>query len=295
MTRRVERPIFIIGTGRCGSTVFHQMMARHPQVAYLTGTLVYWPARRRWNRLAVSLREWPLVGSIVRRRVIANEAWPFWERHAPGFTRPCRDLRAEDVTHQVRRALHGVFSRIVSRRRPRLLIKLTGWPRIGFVKEVFPDARIIHVVRDPRAVVNSWLNVYFWEGWQGPGQWHWGPLDENLMRIWRKHDESFPVLAAIGYKKIMDAYEEALERLGAMRGDVMEVRYDDLCASTQEVVGRVIEFCALEDTPRFRAAVAQFTLVNRDEKWRHNFPEVQQQHLEEALQSLQLDRYTQFA
>jgi len=33
-THRLNKPIFIIGTGRCGSTIFHRMMAEHPHVAW---------------------------------------------------------------------------------------------------------------------------------------------------------------------------------------------------------------------------------------------------------------------
>ena len=52
-------------------------------------------------------------------------------------------------------ALRAAAQTCVSARRPRLLCKITGWPRIGFLHAVFPKREFINVIRDGRAVASS--------------------------------------------------------------------------------------------------------------------------------------------
>ncbi len=92
-------------------------------------------------------------------------------------------------------------------KRNRLLVKITGWPRLGYLHEIFPDAKFIHVVRDGRAVVNSLINVDWWDGWKGPQNWRWGDLDLSQTDEWEKYGKSFVVLAGIQLKIIMNALE----------------------------------------------------------------------------------------
>jgi hypothetical protein len=93
-----------------------------------------------------------------------------------GFRRPCRDLLPQDVTLKKKEAIQNVVAQMLTRKRNRLVVKITGWPRIGFLKEIFPDAKFIHILRDGRAVANSYINVPFWWGWRGLANWRWGPL-----------------------------------------------------------------------------------------------------------------------
>ncbi|HVW38502.1 MAG TPA: sulfotransferase [Pirellulales bacterium] len=58
----LDRPIFIIGTGRCGSTILHQMFSCHPQIAFLSGLCLLYPDRPEYNRRAMRLLDAPLVG-----------------------------------------------------------------------------------------------------------------------------------------------------------------------------------------------------------------------------------------
>jgi hypothetical protein len=173
-----------------------------------------------------------------------------------------------------------------------LLIKLTGWTRIGFIKEVFPDAKIVHIIRDPHAVVNSTLNVQWWRGWEGPYKWRWGPLNEEETQIWKKYGESFLVLAAIEWKKIMEAYRRSMDLLPPpARADVMEIHYRDLCSAKNKVMKAVTAFCELEYSAAFEKALTRHPLKSQDHKWAQNFTEKQQEQLNQALKELRWESY----
>ena len=103
----LNRPIFIIGTGRCGSTIFHDILAHHPQLAYLSGLCVKYPRQPQFNRWAMHLLDVPVCSRIVRRKCIPVEAWAFWEEHSRGFRHQTRDLLASDLRPHVKARLMG--------------------------------------------------------------------------------------------------------------------------------------------------------------------------------------------
>jgi hypothetical protein len=120
------------------------------------------------SRLLMNSIDMPIVGHILKRRFKPAEVYKFWDNYYRGFSTPCRDLRSEDVTNKNKKGIEKVMSLLLTKRRNRLLVKITGWLRIGFIREIFTDAKIIHIRRDGRAVVNSMLDVDWWDGWKGP-------------------------------------------------------------------------------------------------------------------------------
>jgi hypothetical protein len=81
--------------------------------------------------------DYPVVGELLKRRIRPGESYPFWEHHCKGFSAPYRDLVAADVTDKTKKHVPRTMSRILTEKRDRLLLKITGWPRIGFLSEVF--------------------------------------------------------------------------------------------------------------------------------------------------------------
>lgn len=277
----VEKPIFITGTGRCGSTIFHQILSHHPHVAWLSPVCSKRPYKPQANRRAMQILDLPLPSRYLRKLIYPVEAYPFWEYYCPGFTEPCRDLRATDATPRVKKVIRRVVAQMLTGKRQRLLIKITGWPRIGFLKEIFPDARFVHVYRDGRAVVNSLLNVYFWSGWRGPANWRWGELTPEQREKWERYDRSFVALAAIEWEILMAAQKEAEQKISP--DDLLEIRYEDLCQEPIRWLRLATEFAGLEWQPRFEAIVRGFSLENTNYKWQKDLSDAQQKVLDECL------------
>jgi omega-hydroxy-beta-dihydromenaquinone-9 sulfotransferase len=175
---RVTKPVFIVGTGRCGSTAFHRMLGAHPQFMWLSGFAEEFPNRPSWNRWAVTAMGNPVLRRIFGAVIKPGENYGFWYTHAYGFAEPGRDLLGADVTPPVKKQVHAVIERMLTPKRSRMLVKLTGWSRIGFLNEIFEDAKFVHIVRDGRAVASSLLHInsWQWRGWYGPYSWRYGPL-----------------------------------------------------------------------------------------------------------------------
>lgn len=228
----------------------------------------------------MQMADWPLAGSLVRR-IYPSECYRFWEYHCPGFRRPFRDLLAEDVSERSKERVRKALGGVTTDNRPRLSMKITGWPRLGLLSSIFPTAKFIHLGRDGRSVANSFMNVPWWRGWQGPENWRWGKLPDNYREEWEFHGRSFVALAGIQWKIFMDALESAKDALPER--DLLDLNYQELCADPAGVYAKALNFCELEESAFFSRSLEKFSLVDTGGKWRRDLSERQQQILNEVL------------
>ena len=93
--------LFVIGSGRCGSTLVHRVLAGHPDVGWISSAddrLRGFGPKGRLNR-----RLWLASGGampeFVRERYQPSEAYRLLaDRVSPILSTPCRDLTAADAT-----------------------------------------------------------------------------------------------------------------------------------------------------------------------------------------------------
>ncbi len=164
-------------------------------------------------------------------RLISNQVSPI-------YANSCRDLQAQDVTPWLRQRFRDFFlQRWEAQGKPVFLHKYTGWSRISFFAEIFPEAKFIHIVRDGRAVANSWLQMPWWGGYQGPEKWLWGTLSEQERDEWNSHDKSFPVLAALSWKKLMAGFIQAEQDLDNSR--YLTCKYEDFLDNPQQTLSHI--------------------------------------------------------
>jgi hypothetical protein len=159
--------VFLVSAGRSGSSLVQELLARHPDVGFVSNLedrLPWLPSGAgRWNN-ALYRRVPPAMTRKGRLRYAPSEAWrALGVQVSPMLVRPVRDLQASDAMPWVTERFRRFFlDRARVQGKPVFIHKFTGWPRTGFVSAVFPDARFIHVVRDGRAVVASDLQTSWW-------------------------------------------------------------------------------------------------------------------------------------
>ncbi|MGV8908965.1 MAG: sulfotransferase family protein [Propionicimonas sp.] len=264
----------VTGTGRSGTTLVQETLARHPAAGFISGLddklprlnlsgryngKIYRWIPQRDSRMR-ALRESTKLLEKGRLRVAPSEAYKLIDRHVfAGFSTPCRDLLAEDMTPYLQPRVQAFFdTRVRNQGCDVLLQHLTGWPRTGFLRAAVPDLRVIHVVRDGRAVASSWLQMGWWDGWRGPDNWFLGPLDSDLRQEWEESGQSFPVLAALGWKMLMAAFENAEAQCPPDRW--LNVRYEDVLADPRTAFANMLDFLGLEWTDSFEAGFARHVI-----------------------------------
>jgi hypothetical protein len=278
---KIIKPIFIVGTGRCGSTVFHRLLAAHPQLMWLSGVSYSYPKKPVWNQMAVRAVGNPVLRQLVGRWVRPGEQYRFWDTYAYGFSEPCRDLVRSDVSARVKKQVRAAFEPMLTSKRNRLLIKITGWPRIGFLSEIFEDAKFIHIVRDGRAVASSLLHVHFWRGWYGPQGWRAGLLSAEDQATWERYDRSFTALAGLEWRIQMRAMEAARRSVDPSR--FYEVKYESFCQQPLDTYRRVLEFAELPQSKELEERVKAASIRSTSTRWRDDLSPGQQAILDELL------------
>jgi hypothetical protein len=256
-----ERFGFVVGTGRCGSTVVHDVLARHDGIAFISNVQ---------DSFGGLVDPYGRLNQLLYRGLPAKAAGLRWSPGTPSegyrlldrrvstiLSRPFRDLTAEDATPWLMERVRRFFTLCMREQRsPLLLHKFTGWPRVGFLDQAFPGARFIHIVRDGRAFANSYLHVH-WAPYGGPTGWDWGSLPPAYEDEWERSGRSFVVLAGIVWKVLIEAFEEAQTKIAPDAW--LELRYEDVVADPRTSFARMLSFLELDWDDRFEGWFSRYT------------------------------------
>lgn len=277
---------FVIGTGRCGSSLLHELLCHHPRVGFMSNVDDRLPGAWRTSGVNGSLHR-SLPHALTRKgriRFAPSEGYRALDREVSrqlAWSR--RDLDEADATPWLRDRLRQFVGRRAARQPGTVFVhKLTGWPRVGLLRAVFPEARFVHVVRDGRAVANSWVKQPWWLGHEGPGRWQWGDLSPEHDELWSAHGRTAPVLAGIGWMLLLDAWHRQRDRLP---DDAWaEVRFEDLVDSPHAVADDLTAFLGLGEDATLTATLDEYPFEpGRRTGWRRDLGDQQSQSLTSLL------------
>jgi omega-hydroxy-beta-dihydromenaquinone-9 sulfotransferase len=243
----IDRPVFIVGMPRSGSTALHDVLSRHPEFATTTNVTRKFPA------------------NFAMLKIIA----PFYREHKPGEAGSMWDkfvagdddvLRAVDVTKESRSFYTKAVANVLRLYdKPRFLSKCPrNGLRMEFLAAIFPDAQFIHLIRDGRAVCQSVMdrrkrsgNINAW--------WDVRPED------WRQWEKLDPV-SAVAHQ--WDSVVRAVSVMGAgmPASQYTEVRYEDFTANPVEFIQGIGRFCST-NWPRDEIVRATREIESRNDKW----------------------------
>jgi len=241
LLRQVERQVFfIIGAARSGTSLLQAMIASHPSATLPNETgffPVIWKPNPTLHHIETDAQFANVIDLVMEHpRIRAMEV----DRSA------VHDLamQGERRWEAVLTALLAVYARErgagrIGEKSPRHVAYLDHLSR------VYPDARFIHVVRDPRAVVLSLSRVHFG-----------GPF------IWRN---------IRNYRIAYDAHR----RHGASLGKrYLVVRYEDLVTDAEPQLRAVCEFLSLDFSP---------DMLEHHARQQKGFADWQQAHMANTL------------
>jgi hypothetical protein len=226
------------------------------------------------------------------------------------YKKPHDELSAADLTPAGARFIRGFFGQFAPGVSPRRVVEKTvsNSLRVDFVRAVFPDAKLIHLIRDGRDVAESARRM-----WQAPIETgrildklryfplralptyakdyalayvgrhfsreqrvqSWGPRPVGLDEYARTHS----LLATCGFqwRRSVESALTALDRVPPVH--VLEVRYEALVANPEPTMASVMEFLDL-DFPRVAREHARRRILDSNVgKWRTALDESERREL----------------
>ncbi len=224
MHKPVVCPLFIVGAPRSGTNIFYRTFAKHPDLAWISNITKKIPSSLWLTRFIMLFRK-------DHRPTEANNVWQKFAGNADD------SLGRNDVTAAARQYLYTVLQnnlRIFNK--PRFVNKCPGNSvRIEFLKEIFPDAVFIHIIRDGRAAAYSIMQSRL-----GHSGAYWSvkpPGWQALLKL--------PLIdaCALQWKMTVESILQSAKSLP--RGQYMEVKYEEFVARPSEILELVGAKCDL--------------------------------------------------
>lgn len=280
----IEKPIFVIGMPRSGTTILSEAMSVHEDVGWFSNYMNELPYIPELSILA-RIISMPGIGWYLRGKKRQSKGFgsfirsylPYSVEAYPVWTRYCGDKFLWDyMINQVandteKRRIRTVIKKVIALQgKQRFFAKLTGPPRICYLNSIFPDAYFVHVLRDPRATVSSLLKVSFWEkgaGMQRP--WWRNGLCQGYVEEWINSGRSPVALAAVQWKQVVELAWQESKIVDSSR--YIELRYEDFVrtprGALQEIFNKV-ELPHSQSVQRYINSIGK--VQNMNFKYRQN-------------------------
>jgi len=232
--REVEKPVFVVGIGRSGTTILGEVFSRHEHLGLLNEPKALWHS--------VYPNE-DLVGNYTRENA----------RYTLGD---------EDASEDVIRSAHRLYahflvltgSRRVVDKYPEMIF------RLRFIKAIFPDAKLVWIIRNGWDVVHS---IVRWSSenrqhvsgevhdWWGADRRKWGYLVEQIVPQEPLLAPSIDLISGLDREEDLAAVEwitvnQAGLQSQAQAGELYPLHYEALISEPERELMKLMDYLELE-------------------------------------------------
>jgi hypothetical protein len=248
---QVREPIFILGHWRSGTTLLHELLAMDSQFGYpnlfeISRPQTFLvrepviekqaasapPIKRPMDNMQVTYRspgeDEPALAMMSLRSPTISWMFPRYEDRYDRYL-TFRDAPVDDI-ERWKTSLNCFLRKLtVKYGRPLLIKSPAHTARLGLLAEMFPDARFIHIARNPFSVYQSSLKLY---DTAVKGSYLHNPVDGSVQPgILRR------------YKDMYDAYFEQRKFIPTDR--LYEIKFEDFEKDKLDGLKKVYEYLRL--------------------------------------------------
>ena len=189
-----EKIIFILGMPRSGTSLVEQIVSSHSEV-FGGGEL-------------------PILSNIIRKNFFPNESNGITDFNEKINDEMMINQLKEDYLKYIENFKYN--EKYISDKSP------LNFRWIGFIKLIFPNAKIIHCIRDPK---NNCLSMF-----------------KNLFEggLGFTYDQKDLVTYFKNYLELMNFWKLNFKET------ILDIRYENLISNSEEEIKKIIKFCNLE-------------------------------------------------
>jgi len=297
---QIIKPIFIVGVPRSGTTMLYRMLCKHPDLAWFSheDLQFLFPKKRqeklkkkftkmKENNEKIPQNEQSLVVFGLKQEnplegtsKIPIEYETFWLRC---FGREYITDVSEDKKNEIIQTIQKFLER---EKKIRFLNKSpNNSKRLYVLKKIFPDAKFINLVRDPRSVISSMLVRQELEGKFNVRI----PIKNKTLRRVSLLKQKF--LSDIKKFDAVDNYSNAYNQITEVihefyvqyPDNFINVIYEELLAEPEKIVTKILEFCELEKHPNLKDIIPKIKKTQKN--WKEKLTSKDEQKIFKIVKS----------
>lgn len=210
-------PFFIIGSGRSGNTLLRSILVTHPSLAIPPESYVLQSVYRKFH-LYRNLA-WEDLVKIVVAEFESHKQFYHWDINLIPIYQKVLTLPKEDRT--LAKIVDSIYRHYAAEKFPGATLWGDKTPMntlyLNWIDKMFPKSLYIHIIRDGRDVVSSYLKAGIYDNVKD-ASWRWMASVERAKRL--------------GQALSNERY--------------MELRYEDLVSSPEVEVKKVCNFLGIQ-------------------------------------------------
>ncbi|MDR5589333.1 sulfotransferase [Christiangramia sediminicola] len=259
-SNHLKKPIIFIGTGRSGTTIFSEIIMRHPDLAYISNYQVKFPKYPVVNliRIIFENKLWNFKGQKKQLNKISLfnrfafnpvEGFNIWNNLVGGdkvFSRGFlidHEISETQIIHT-----RKYFKNLVRfQGKKRLALKITGPSRISYLLKIFPDAVFINLTRNDIPVISSFLKIPFWQKRGLNKLWWTGAYTQKELNYANSLFHDPILITAFQVKKIKIVTELEINELNPV---CKNVSYESFVANPSNILADTLNFLDLTENAK---------------------------------------------
>jgi hypothetical protein len=275
----IDKPIYITGLARAGTTIILEMLSKHPYLAthkYRHFPLPYFP--HRFSRIIDQSRFFTRPRERIHKDgIIVNRESPeaveeiFWQDFfINNHHEKVSSVIGENVSNPDFEQFYRDHIRklLINQKRPRYLAKNNyNITRLEYLHHIFPSVKILLIIRNPVNHIASLIKqtklfiemeqknplLADWHKLTGHSEFgHYqkcintgnAEIIRKIRRLW-KNEETYVKGWAYYWSSIYDYVMDLLEVNGEIRKSVFIVKHEDLCEHPAETIDKILKHTEL--------------------------------------------------
>jgi omega-hydroxy-beta-dihydromenaquinone-9 sulfotransferase len=268
------KPILIIGAPGSGTTLLHQTLCSHRDVAYITHNMLRAGILRHGRLVGDRRSALLMLQNLIHRDPASNNPLgdALWIKYFGDYNYMTEKDYSEEMADYFRKKVLQVQNLWG---RPRFVDKtLVNCFRVRLLNSIFPDAKFIHTIRDGRAVAFSILNKIDIAGDR------FALFDvgfKDILGDKYKPDRSELYNYGLAWAEFVRKGREAN---AVAQNRYYEVHYEKLVTEPYDELRNIVDFCELDWYSEFEEKIPP--TQNMNEKWKQKASKEQRIDLEES-------------